>query len=88
VVVKWSVTEDLKISHHKTAVVPFTNRRNVEGLEPLVLHGMELEMLGEVKYLGVVLDSRLNWDQHLQKIIRKAETTFVGARHMYSYGKK
>jgi hypothetical protein len=43
-------------------------------------------MLGEVKYLGVILDSKLNWNQHLQKIIGKAETTFAVARCMY--GKK
>jgi hypothetical protein len=40
-------------------------------------------MLGEVKYLGVILDSKLNWNQHLQKIIRKVQTSFVVVRRMY-----
>jgi hypothetical protein len=30
VVVKWAVKERLNISPHKTAIVPFTNRRKVE----------------------------------------------------------
>jgi hypothetical protein len=72
VVVKWAVKESLNISPHKTAIVPFTNRRKIEDLGPLTLHGKELKILGEVKYLGVILDSKLNWNQHLQKIIRKA----------------
>jgi retron-type reverse transcriptase len=68
VVAKWAVKEGLNISPHKTAIVPFTNRRKIEGLGPLKLHGKELKMLDEVKYLGVTLDSKLNWNQHLQKI--------------------
>ena len=59
VVVKWAVKEGLNISPHKTAMVPFTNRRKTEGLGPLKLHDKDLKMLGEVKYLGVTLDSRL-----------------------------
>jgi hypothetical protein len=42
-------------------------------------------MLVEVMYmyLGVILDSKLNWNQHLQKIIRKTQTNFVAVRHMW-----
>ena len=34
VVAKWAVKEDLNINPHKTAIVPFTKRRNLEGLGP------------------------------------------------------
>jgi hypothetical protein len=54
VVVKWTVKEGLNISLHKTVIVPFTNRRKIEGLGPLTLHGKELQMLDEAKYLGVI----------------------------------
>ena len=37
VVVKRAVKEGLNISPHKTAIVPFTNRRNTFGLGPLTL---------------------------------------------------
>ena len=83
-VVKWAVKEGPNISPHKTAIVPFTNRRKIEGLEPLKLHGKDLKMLDEVKYLGVTLDSKLNWNQHLQKIIRKTQTTFALVRRTCS----
>jgi hypothetical protein len=86
VVVKWALKEGLNISPHKTAIVPFTNRRKIEDLRPLTLHGKELTMLGEVKYFAVILRSILNWNQHLQKMIRKAQTTFAVVRRMY--GKK
>jgi hypothetical protein len=70
-VAKWAGKEGLDISPHKTAIVPFTNQRILEGLGPLIINGKELKMLDEVTYLGVILDSKLNWNQHLQKIIRK-----------------
>ena len=69
VVFKWAAKEGLNISPQKTAIVPFTKRKKAEGLIPLVLHGKELIMLDGVKYLAVILDSKLNWNQHLQTII-------------------
>ena len=49
VVAKWAEKEGLNISPHKSAMVPFTNRRKIEGLGPLKLHGKDLKMLDEVK---------------------------------------
>jgi hypothetical protein len=60
VVAKWAVKEGLNISPHKTAMALFTNRRKIDGLGPIKLHGKNLKILDEVKYLGVTLDSRLN----------------------------
>jgi hypothetical protein len=83
VVVEWAVKEGLNISPHKTAVVHFTKRRKIEDLGPVTLQGKEHKMLGEVKYLGVILDSEHNWNQQLQKILGKAQSTFAVVRHMY-----
>jgi hypothetical protein len=80
VVVKWAAKEGLNISPHKTAVAPFTSKIILEGLGPLIINGKELKMLDEVKYLGVTLDSKLNWNQHLHKTIRKTQTTFALVR--------
>jgi hypothetical protein len=80
VVDNWTAKEGLSISSHKTAAVPFTKRRKLEGLGPLILRGKQLQMLDEVKYLGMTLDSKLSWSQRLQKITRKSQTTFVVIR--------
>jgi hypothetical protein len=60
VVIMWAVNEGLNISPHKTVIDAFTNRRRIEGLGPLNLHGKELQMLDEVTYLGGTLDSKLS----------------------------
>jgi retron-type reverse transcriptase len=80
ILAKWAAEEGLNISPQKTAIVPFTNKTIPEGLGPLIINGKELKMLDEFKYLGVILDSKLNWNQHLQKIIRKTQTTFALVR--------
>jgi hypothetical protein len=77
VVDRWTAKEGLSISPHKTAIVPFTTRRITEGLGPLTPHGKQLQMLDKVKYLGVTLNSKLNWNQHLQRTIGKAQPTFA-----------
>jgi hypothetical protein len=82
-VVNWVVKEGLNINPHKATIVSFTNRRIVRDSRPITLLGKELVMMGEVKYLGVILDSKLNWNHHLQKIIRKSMTTFTVVRRMY-----
>ena len=79
-VFKWAGKEGLNVSPHKTAIVPFTNRRNTQGLGPLTLYSKELTMLDGVKYLGVTLGSKPTWNQHLQKIINKAQNTFAVVR--------
>jgi hypothetical protein len=80
VVDNWTIKEGLSISTHKTATVPFTNRRRLKGLGPLLLRGKRLQMLDEVKYFGVTLDSKLSWNQHLQVVIRKIQITFAVIR--------
>jgi hypothetical protein len=36
--------------------------------------------MGGVKYLGVFLDSKLTWNQHVQNVLKKAQTTFAVVR--------
>jgi hypothetical protein len=86
VVIKWAAKEGLNIGPQKTAIVSFTKRKKTEGLGPLYLHGKELAMLDKVKYLGITLDSKRNWNQHLQKTTTKTQTTFALVRR--TCGKK
>jgi hypothetical protein len=45
VVVKWAAKEGLNISPHKTAIFPFTTKRILKGLGPLIINDKELKML-------------------------------------------
>jgi hypothetical protein len=80
-VVNRATKEGLSISPQKTVVVPFTNKRKIEGLGPLTLIERQLQLRDGVKYLGAFLDSKLNWNQKLQRVIKKTQTTFAVVRH-------
>lgn len=66
IVTNWTVKKGLDISTHKVVVVPFTRRRNHEGLTSLKLHD-EINMPREGEYLGVNLDFKLTWNKKLNK---------------------
>ncbi|XP_055632100.1 uncharacterized protein LOC129771961 [Toxorhynchites rutilus septentrionalis] len=69
--ITWCNDEGLSINPHKTTVVPFTRRRKMK-IPDLHLLGTKIVFSPKVKYLGVTLDSKLNWNSHLDEIIHKA----------------
>ena len=63
---EWGVKHGLKFNTDKTKVMIFTRRRNFD--RPiLTLDGKILEYVDSYKYLGVILDSKLNWKQHIKE---------------------
>jgi hypothetical protein len=64
----WCLKEKLQVNPSKTSLIPFTNKKNLEGLRFPTFFNKLLKIAGEVKYLGLTLDRRLTWNQHLQNI--------------------
>ena len=66
----WAITYGLDISPQKTNYMLFTNKQkksyaaSEKGLEILV-GGMKIEKASSVKYLGLTIDNRLKWDEHI-----------------------
>ena len=54
----WLLKYGLSISPSKSAAVMFTNKRNWTE-HPIYINGEEIPFKSEVKYLGVILDSKL-----------------------------
>ena len=58
----------LKLSHLKTHCVMFTKRRNWSFSRPLKVDGIEIEVQKSTKFLGVILDSKLSWNEHRERV--------------------
>jgi hypothetical protein len=57
-------------------MVLFTKRRNLEIFFAPRLFDTELTLNNQVKYLGVILDSKLNWKFHIDNRIRKTSIVY------------
>ena len=81
-VLNWCVSEGLSINPNKTVLVPFTKRYRLD-LGQISLQGIVIEYSNEVKYLGITLDRRLNWNAQLNNTLNKATRVFWACRKLF-----
>lgn len=77
----WCKGEGLNVNPSKTTLVIFTRKRNVNIKAPS-LDGVQLTFSSRVKYLGVILDKKLNWSEHLEHVVNKATTALWACRRV------
>ena len=68
--------DGLRINPSKTGVVLFTRRRKVDDFIRPSSEGTTLSLASEVKYLGIILDSKLDWERNIEVRVGKALTAF------------
>jgi hypothetical protein len=62
---RWCKTKGLVVNPQKTNIMIFTKKYKPETIETLRFERQEISFTDTVKYLGVLLDPKLNWKQHL-----------------------
>ena len=72
IVEKWCSERSLSVNPAKTEMVLFTKKRKLENMILPKIKETRVCLKKEVKYLGVVLDSKLNWKRHLEVKASKA----------------
>ena len=71
---RWFKTKGLVVIPQKTNIMIFTKKYEPETIEPLRLEGQEIAFTNTVKYLGVLLDPKLSWKQHV--IVKRKKFCF------------
>ncbi|XP_020298660.1 uncharacterized protein LOC109862902 [Pseudomyrmex gracilis] len=61
----WCQSKELRANPLKTKAMIFTRKYKPEAIEPLRLWREDIEYVQSIKYLGVYLDTKLNWKTHL-----------------------
>ena len=78
---RWAERHKLNFSPHKTKMILFTRRR-IKVQPTLKLNNTRIEWVDSFKYLGMILDSKLNWTQHIKKTLNKATLALVQCRKL------
>jgi len=79
---QWCKDHNLSVNPTKTEMMLFTRKYKVEQIKPITLFGQCLTLNYQVKYLGVILDPKLNWKLHLEAKCRKATIAFHQVRRI------
>ena len=75
---KWFITNKLTLNLKKTKVMVFHKRRNKKHIVKkfrLNINRVNIEQVNHIKYLGVILDNKLNWQKHIDYISTKLNRT-------------
>ena len=74
----------MSVNPDKIGLVAFKRRRKLLGFFEPHLFGVTLRRSVSVNHLGVVLDSRLTWREHVDVKVRKARNLLWACRRGYS----
>ncbi len=77
---EWCKDSGLKLSMLKTHSVMFTKRRNWSFSRPLMVEGTEIEVKNSTKFLGLILDSKLSWNDHIEYLCKKSKGILMQCR--------
>ena len=73
----WCKTKGLNVSALKTQVVMFTWRNKWALPKPITVSGKRIDISNHARFLGVTLDSKLNFNQHIINICNKATASLM-----------
>ena len=78
---EWATENKLTFNADKTKAMLFTIRKNCKKPN-LYMNGKKIEYVDSFKYLGVTIDNKLRWTNHIENQVKKAKATMMIGRKM------
>ena len=85
---KWLIANKLTINLNRTEFMVIGSENRIRNLiKPcnLRLGDKKLSQVSSVKSLGLTLDSKLNWDEHIEILAKKVSRAIAGLRMVRKY---
>ena len=76
-VLKWSEVHGLTLSPEKTKCIVFTNKQKIVLPKKLVMNNYEIPYVHSTRYLGITVDSKLEFKEHIQNKIKSAKSKLM-----------
>ena len=68
---EWFITNKLSLNVSKTSYMLFSNRSDCNFDYNIYINTFKIDRVFSCKFLGVVIDSKLNWKEHISRVITK-----------------
>jgi hypothetical protein len=85
----WGKNNGIQFNPNKTKAILFTNRRKFE--KPKIhMNNVRIDIVDEIKYLGIIIDIKLLFNKHIEyitdKCLRKIQKLSIIARNTWGLG--
>ena len=67
-IAEWLKVNRLSLNAKKTHYMVFTNVKNIRPRSELKIEGESIAEVSKTKFLGVMIDQKLNWQHHISYI--------------------
>ena len=80
IITDWGDSVKLKYNEKKTQAMLIHRRRNIDA--EFFMLGKRLQLVNHFKYLGVVIDNKLTWKQHINYLETKVQKIYSRVHHV------
>ena len=81
---KWASDCGLNLNPKKTEIILFTRKYKPPQLKELKIREVTIPFTKQIKFLGIILDSKLDWKLNICERVRKAYIAYYSCKKMFN----